>query len=109
MTGCVAFAGHAVAQGRHDEKPHGAPAAAPSTAKQVVPRSPDDQAIPLKNGGTLILRKDGTVYHADAAGRRVRMRDGVSMEAADGTRYMMKNDVIWKQITEKGTLHPNHP
>jgi len=36
------------------------------------------------------------------------MRDGVVMEGADGTRYMMKNDVIWRTITEKGTLHPSH-
>ena len=26
---------------------------------------------------------------------------------ADGTKYLHKNDVIWKQITEKGTLSPN--
>jgi hypothetical protein len=84
-------------------------------AKQSAPAAPmsvtpgeGEQAIALKDGGTLILRKDGTMYHADAAGKRVLMKEGVIMEAADGAHYMMKNDIIWKQITEKGTLHPSH-
>lgn len=29
------------------------------------------------------------------------------MEGKDGVKYLHKNDVIWKQITEKGTLAPN--
>jgi len=32
------------------------------------------------------------------------MRDGVVMEGKDGARYMMKNDAVWRQITEKGTM-----
>lgn len=67
------------------------------------------QVIELKDGGTLVLRPDGTMYHVDAAGTRVRMRDGVVMEAMDGTRYTMKNDAIWRQITERGSLNPMHP
>lgn len=31
------------------------------------------------------------------------------MEGQDGIHYMMKNDIVWQQITEKGTMHPNHP
>lgn len=62
------------------------------------------QTIPLKDGGTLIIKRDRTMYHADAAGYRVRMRDGVVMEAKDGARYTMKNDAVWKQIIDKGTL-----
>lgn len=92
----------AMAQGRHDDKPHGMPAAA------ATPAQPIDGAIPLKDGGQLVVRKDGTSYHVDSGGKRVRMRDGVIMEGADGVKYMMKNDAIWKTITEKGTLHPSH-
>jgi hypothetical protein len=62
------------------------------------------QKIELKDGGTLIIQKNGTMYHADAAGNRLKMRDGVVMEGKDGARYMMKNDAVWKQITEKGTM-----
>jgi len=98
----IGLAANAMAQGRHDEKPHGMPPAV-NTAAQ-----PFEGAIALKDGGQLVIRKDGTTYHADAKGNRLRMRDGVVMEAADGTRYMMKNDAIWKTITEKGTLHPTH-
>jgi uncharacterized membrane-anchored protein len=62
------------------------------------------QKIELKDGSTLVIQKNGTMYHADAAGNRMRMRDGVVMEGKDGTRYMMKNDAVWRQITEKGTM-----
>jgi hypothetical protein len=98
----------AIAQGRHDEKPHGVVNADSAPALSVTPRDSTEQAIALKDGGTLILRKDGTMYHADAAGKRVQMKDGVVMEANDGTWYMMKSDAVWKQISEKGTMHPNH-
>jgi hypothetical protein len=105
----LGFAGTAFAQARHDEKPHGAMSAGSAPAVSVAPTDSTAHAIPLKDGGTLILHKDGTMYHANAAGKRVKMRDGVVMEAKDGTRYMMKNDAVWQQITEKGTMHPNHP
>lgn len=92
------------AQGRHDDKPHGmAPAA--STSK---PFKAPEGSIVLKDGGALVIGKNGLTYHLDATGKRVRMRDGQLMEAADGTKYMMKNDAVWRSITEKGTLHPSH-
>lgn len=74
--------------------------AGPLAAADEVPA----QRIELKDGGTLIVQKNGTTYHADAAGNRVKMRDGVVMEGKDGTKYMMKNDAVWRQITEKGTM-----
>ena len=48
------------------------------------------------------------MVHLDAAGNRVRMRDGQVIEAKDGSKIMMKNNAIWKQITEHGTLKPGH-
>ena len=100
----------AFAQARHDEKPHGTQPGGTATESQpsVTPSDKSSQTILLKDGTTLILHSDGTGYHADAKGNRMRMKDGVMMEAKDGTRYMMKNDMIWKAITEKGTLHPTH-
>ena len=65
-----------------------------------------EQTIELKNGGKISVERKGTMTHVDAAGNRVRMRDGLAMEAKDGSRYMMKNNAIWKQITEQGTLNP---
>ena len=98
----------ALAQGRHDEKPHGVLKTESATAVTIAPSDSTETAIALKDGGTLVLRKDGTMYHANAAGKRVRMKNDVVMVANDGTRYMMKNDAVWQQISEKGTMHPNH-
>ena len=64
------------------------------------------ETIELKDGGKVTVQKDGTMVHVDAAGKRVKMRDNVVMEAKDGTKYVMKNNAIWKTITEKGTLTP---
>ncbi|RJG03495.1 hypothetical protein D3878_19415 [Noviherbaspirillum sedimenti] len=64
------------------------------------------QTIELKDGGRLIVEKKGTMVHIDAAGNRVKMRDGVTMEGKDGAKYVMKNNAVWKTITEKGTLNP---
>lgn len=67
----------------------------------------EEKVIELKDGGKIVLQKDGKTFHADSAGKRVRMKDGVVMEGKDGQKYLMKNDAIWKQLTEKGTLAPN--
>ena len=64
--------------------------------------------IELKDGGRIVFEKQGTMIHIDAAGNRVKMRDGKVMEAKDGSRVMMKNNALWKQITEHGTLKPGH-
>lgn len=66
----------------------------------------EDQTIQLKDGGKVMVKKDGTMVHIDAAGNRVKMRNNVIMDAKDGSQLMMKNDAIWKTITEKGTLNP---
>lgn len=64
------------------------------------------ETIELKDGGKVTVQKDGTMVHIDAAGNRVKMRDKVAMEAKDGTKFVMKNNALWKTITEKGTLNP---
>lgn len=66
-----------------------------------------DQTIELKDGGKIVIADKGTTYHVDAKGKRVKMKDGVVMEAKDGQKYAMRNDALWKQITEKGTAAPN--
>ena len=63
--------------------------------------------VALKDGGAITVDKAGNTYHTDAAGKRVRMKDGVVMEGKDGRKYLHKNDVIWQQISEKGTMAPN--
>jgi len=63
--------------------------------------------IELADGGRITIDKDGRTYHLEANGKRSRMKDGVVMVAKDGTKYLHKNDIMWKPITEKGTLAPN--
>ena len=65
------------------------------------------QTIELKDGGKLLLNDDKTMVHVTPAGKRARMKDGKVMEAKDGSMVMMKNNAVWKTITEKGTLNPN--
>lgn len=79
--------------------------AAEPPKEQVVVSS--KKVVELSDGGTITIDPAGYTYHVDAKGKRVRMRDGVVMQGRDGARYLHKNDVIWKQITEKGTLAPN--
>lgn len=66
------------------------------------------QTIELKDGGKVVVMKDGTLAHMDATGKRIAMKDGRIMEAKDGSRLMMKNNAIWKQLSEHGTLKPGH-
>ncbi len=68
----------------------------------------EEQTIELKDGGKIVVEKSGTMAHIDAAGKRVRMKDGKIMTAKDGSKLMMKNNAIWKTITEHGTLKPGH-
>ena len=68
----------------------------------------DRRVIELKDGGKLAIDQEGAMVHTDTTGNRVRMKDRVAMEPRDGGRIMMKNDAVWKQITEHGTLKPRH-
>lgn len=68
----------------------------------------EPQTIDLKDGGKITIDKDGTMVHMDAAGKREKMKDGKVMEAKDGSKVMMKNNAVWKTITEHGTLKPGH-
>lgn len=66
----------------------------------------DQETVKLDDGTTLVIQTDGKMRHVDQKGHVVLMKEGEVMEAADGTRYMMKNNAIWKQLYEKGTLNP---
>ena len=66
----------------------------------------DHEKIELKDGTILIIQTDGKMRHMDQRGNAVLMREGEIMEAKDGGHYMMKNNAIWKQLYDKGTLNP---
>ena len=75
-------------------------AVAPSWAQDTA----KDHVIDLKDGGRLVLRADGAMGHYDAAGRPVTMKEGAAMMAKDGTRILMKNDTLWRQIIEQAAI-----
>ena len=68
----------------------------------------EPQTIDLKDGGKITIDKDGAMAHMDAAGKREKMKDGKAMQAKDGSLVMMKNNAVWKTISEHGTLKPGH-
>ena len=68
----------------------------------------EPQTIELKDGGKVVIQKDGSMAHIDAAGKREKMKDGKVMVAKDGSKVMMKNNAVWKTISEHGTLKPGH-
>lgn len=68
----------------------------------------EGQTIELKDGGRIVIDKSGAMAHMDAAGKRVKMKDGKVMMGKDGSKLMMKNNAIWKSIAEHGTLKPGH-
>lgn len=61
------------------------------------------KVVELADGGSIIIDKEGRTYHVEANGRRSLMKDGVVMVGKDGMKYLHKNDIMWKPITEKGT------
>ncbi len=68
----------------------------------------EPQTIELKDGGKIVIEAKGTMMHMDAAGTRVKMRDGKVMVAKDGSKVMMKNNAIWQTMAVHGTLKPGH-
>lgn len=82
----------------------GAWAAEPAVKEKLIVTGP---VVELKDGGNILVDKDGHTYHTDAKGKRVRMKNGEVMEGKDGRKYLHRNDVVWQQITEKGTMAPN--
>jgi hypothetical protein len=78
--------------------------AAMAISLSTLGAEPEGTVIELKDGGKIVMQKDGKTYHTDSKGKRVRMKDGVAMEGADGQKYMMKSDAVWKLVSEKGSV-----
>lgn len=69
-----------------------------SVAAIAADRSLVDTAIPLKDGSTVYIFKDGKMGMEDRYGRPHRMAPGVVMETRDGRQIAMVGDeVAWVQ------------
>jgi len=59
-------------------------------------RAAAQKTIPMKDGSTLYIFKDGKMAMEDKVGRAVRMKKGVVMEAKDGQKLMMHGDEVMR-------------
>lgn len=59
------------------------------------------RVVPLRDGGQVVLRADGAMRHYDAAGSPVAMKEGEVMVARDGSRLLMRNGALWREIVER--------
>ena len=63
------------------------------------------QSIPLKDGTTLHILKDGKMAMEDKNGNPVSMKKGVVMETKDGTKIMMHGNELMRL---DNYLHEKH-
>lgn len=59
------------------------------------------QSVKLKDGTTMHHYKDGKMSMEDAMGKIVYMKDGVSMETADGKTISMSGNEVGRLYTQK--------
>jgi len=56
-----------------------------------------EKVIPLKDGSSVVVFKDGKMAMRDSKGRVTQMKDGHPMETKDGQIIMMKGNEIWRK------------
>lgn len=60
----------------------------------AVDLSQVEKSVPLKDGSTVYVFKDGKMAMEDKQGRVARMKPGVAMETKDGQRIVMIGDEV---------------
>jgi len=60
----------------------------------AVDSSQVEKTVPLNNGSTIYVLKDGKMAMEDKNGRAARMEPGVVMETKDGQRVVMIGDEV---------------
>lgn len=68
-------------------------------ASPLVLAQEGERKIPLKDGSTLVVFKDGKMSMRDKNGKVIGMKEGVAMETKDGQVIMMKGNEIWRKTT----------
>ncbi|HEY3433245.1 MAG TPA: periplasmic Cu(I)/Cu(II)-binding protein CopK [Rhodocyclaceae bacterium] len=64
-----------------------------------------EKAIPLKNGSTVYIFKDGKMSMENKTGRVERMKEGEVMDTKDGGKIMMHGDEVMRL---EQILHADH-
>ncbi len=70
--------------------------AAIAVSALAVDTSTVDQSIPLKDGSTVYIFKDGKMGMEDKFGHAIRMKQHEVMEAIDGQKIMMHGDEVMR-------------
>ena len=68
----------------------------------------DVKELPLKDGTTLLIFKDGKMSHRDTRGRVVPMKEGMNMEAKDGKVFVMKGNEVWRKTSAEQIYNELH-
>lgn len=79
--------------------------AAMSASVFAVDAAQVDKSIPLKDGSTVYIFKDGKMSMEDQYGRAVRMKENQVMETKDGQKIMMHGDEVMRL---DNYLHKDH-
>ena len=64
-----------------------------------------EKSIPMKDGSTLYIFKDGKMGMEDKLGKVMAMKQGKLMETADGKKIVMTGNEVWR-VDEM--LHRDH-
>jgi hypothetical protein len=63
-----------------------------------------ERLIPLKDGTTLVVFKDGKMAMRDAKGRPLSMKESHPMETKDGKVIMMRGNELWRKTQSEKEL-----
>lgn len=63
-----------------------------------------EKVIPLKDGSSVVIFKDGKMAMRDSKGNVSHMKDGHPMETRDGQVIMMKGNEIWRKTQSEKDL-----
>ena len=67
-----------------------------SASALAVDTAKVEKSIPMKDGSTLYIFKDGKMGMEDKLGKVMHMKQGKLMETADGKKIVMTGNEVWR-------------
>ena len=66
----------------------------------------DSREVAMKDGGSLIIYKDGKMAMRDSKGKTKSMKPGMVMETADGRKFTMRGNELWRRTSQEDLFKP---